>query len=461
MQDNGTTTHRLNPRFYGNSDRYNAEATINKHIGGRITPKDAELIRAYIAEKQSVDHISEARSRKIAVHLVGMRRFISVPYDKMTIDDIIAGIAALKNGHAVRFKRVKGTKDEVMMYDGGPFAPNTLQDYIKILKGFIGWLNDTQRTKRSQIDERRLKKAQKIDGAGRTPYKPEDLFSRDEINAMILAANTIRDKCLISVAYETLARPGEIGRLLWSDLTFQDEYVECRLWDTKVKKYRYPTIVDSRNILATWKNDYNGEAKDDNFVFIEEEGLAMSRTACIRVIERAAEKVIAEAEANIREAIEAGMKPEDAKAKHPLIGLKDKPYWKAYNMRHSSATDMIDSGLRLEDLCEIMWGNPNSAQVSTYVTRSKEKVREATLKLRGLKVESEFEENDNKPHRCPKCREVNPARQKYCGKCGRPLTKAGMDELESAKAQIQESELYRQAVEAAYQRLKVELATGN
>ncbi len=427
MQDNGTPTHVLNERFYNGQDKYDAEVTINKHIGNRITKEDAALIRAYIAEKQTVAHIGEARSRKIAVHLVGMRRFIKASYDKMNTDDVIAGISALKSGHAERFKRVKGTKDETKIYDGGPFAPNTIRDYIKILKGFISWLNDTKRGKRNQIDERRLKHAQKIEGAGRTPYKPEDLFTRDEINALVLAARTLRDKCFINLLFETAARPGEIGRLVWGDLNFTPtDYVECQLWDTKKKGYRYPTIVESRGLLAAWRNDYKGNAEGDNFVFIEDNGMPLTRTACVRIIERAAEK-----------------------AGKTMPSILTKPYWKTYNMRHSGATDMVNSGLRTEDLCEVMWGNPNSAQVSTYVNRSKDKVREATLKLRGIKKPEAESEDDNKPIRCPKCREVNPPRKKFCGNCGRPLTEAAKAETDKLESKAYEYMIKRlEALEA-------------
>lgn len=211
----------------------------------------------------------------------------------------------------------------------GQLSPNSVVDYIKITKQFIGWLNEARRSKDNPINVSRLKGAARgIEGAGQTPFDPEDLLSQEEIKAMITAANTIRNKCFIAVLFEAHARVGEIGRMVWGDLDFSNpDYISGQVRDSKAKKWRYPAFVDSQDMLIALRNSYAyGTPEGNAFVFLESDGTPITYTAAKKMLIRAAEK-----------------------AMKVVPSLENKPYWRTHVLRHSSGILSIDNGMRTED----------------------------------------------------------------------------------------------------------------
>ncbi len=105
-----------------------------------ITPRDGELIKTYIEDKISKGDIEEARAQRLATYLSQWRRFIKVPYEKMTYKDLLAGIASIRKGSSMH---------------GRPYSPDTIRGLIKTIKTFTRWLarQDIVKITRDDLDE--------------------------------------------------------------------------------------------------------------------------------------------------------------------------------------------------------------------------------------------------------------------------------------------------------------------
>jgi integrase/recombinase XerD len=173
---------------------------------------DEELIRRYVREHAAEKQISDARQVKITSQLCLWKRYLSQAYCTMTYDDILAGIEALRaNG----------------------YSQNTKGDFIKIGKAFWLWLAE------SGINPLPVERVRKIKppGPDLTVTEAVDIFTPEEVAALVNAAGSQRDKAFISTLFESGARIGEMALLTWNDVVF-DEY--------GVKLY----ITDKRQINA-------------------------------------------------------------------------------------------------------------------------------------------------------------------------------------------------------------------
>lgn len=92
-----------------------------------------------------------------------------------------------------------------------------------------------------------------------------------------------------------------------------------------------------------------------------------------------------------------------------------------------------------------MWGKNYTPQVETYVNRRKEVLQNTQLKVKGVTKLENVEEH--KAWRCPKCKNMNGADNKYCSKCGRAVNviaaaeKEEFDQIADDKIASQQKEL--------------------
>ncbi|MBP2132622.1 site-specific recombinase XerD [Methanomicrobium sp. W14] len=122
-----TTTHKLTGDTFHNLSIEKAFKTLNTALdSNRISKRDYDLISEYINLKRGCSQITISRIRKLVYHLTTWRKYIG-EYESNTIGDLARGILVLENS-----KTVKGTE----------FSPETLSDYIHIIKQFYKWLID-------------------------------------------------------------------------------------------------------------------------------------------------------------------------------------------------------------------------------------------------------------------------------------------------------------------------------
>lgn len=319
------------------------------------------------------------------------------------------------------------------VWSKGNFAQMNKDD----IKSLVKAINTTQYTDSTKKDfcvvlKRFFKFIKGIDGKGVYPEEvrwisarvnnnkhklPEDLLTQEEVEAMINAAEHVRDKALIATLYETGCRIGELASLQIKNVTF-DKYgaVIVVTGKTGMRRVRMISYV---SYLSNWLGSHPDRADPDAPLWVvigttreiakkHLEGYkfnwsyALKYRTVSKVLERAARK--------------AGIK----KPVNP------------HHFRHSRATKLANS-LTEAQLKELFGWTQSSSMASVYVHMSGRDVDDALLKLYGLK-EKAVEEDHTKPSRCARCSEINPPNFKFCGKCGMALDlKAVMEKEERMK----------------------------
>lgn len=327
----------LNERFYSNMKKYDIQRSIQKHP--ELTQTDIDLILRWVSETQARTHITEIRARKLAITLIGWRRFLPVPYDQLTITDVYTGVLAMKNG-------VSNGRQNY----GNPLKQNTQRDFIKILRRFLIWLNDENVI---SLPEKKIREI-KTPAAVAQVVTPDMLLTVEEVLSIVRAAYSTRDKAFIMVLYESGVRIGELARLTWRDVIFDKYGVRLYITDTKTSKYRYSRLTMSTEYLSRLKNEHVNPT-DDAFVFVNRNGEPMTWIGCKKIITRASTR--------------AGI------SKHVHAHL----------FRHSRITHMIQQNYQESIIKESMWGNTTTNMFRTYVSLSEEAIDNEYLRRAGIK----------------------------------------------------------------------------
>ncbi|MDD3111738.1 MAG: site-specific integrase [Methanofollis liminatans] len=380
---------------------------------GRIDAKNAATIHRFINYRQGGRGITNLRSTKLASILCSWRQVLPTDWEAATIDDLFAA--------RVRLTTMENSK-------GHPYKQNTISDHIRILKSFYKWMivRGYSSIKREELDEL------KAPATDTDTTDPGDLLTTEELNAMIRAAKTHRDRAILAVLYESGARIGELARLKWSDIQFDKYGVKCTINDTKEGKKRYPRLFNSTAYLAAWRNGYYGpSAEGDAYVFIGTNGEPLKYRAIAQVIERAGER--------------AGI----GKRVHPHL------------FRKSRITELVRKNYQESVIREVFWANAGTEMFNTYVKLSEKDIDNEFLKKAGLKAEHEINEDDDKPVQCPYCLAVNPAGSRFCRMCTRPLTVEAADAMREAEKKIEGMPEFGSLVTAMKDQVRREMVGGD
>lgn len=346
----------------------------------RIKNEDADLLRRYINHLQATRGISPLRATKISQIMISWRRFFTTPWRTATIDDIYDARNALEVAKSKK---------------GKPYSKNTKNDHIRILKSFYIW---AIKRKFSDINTEDLREI-RAPGADTNTTAPEGLLTLDEITRMIEACKTHRDKAIISVLYESGARIGELARMRWAGVRFDDYGVKISIPDSKEEQTRFARLLMSTEYLAAWRNGYyGGTPTGDALVFVSTDGQPLKYRAIAQVITRAGER--------------AGIK----KRVHPHL------------YRKSRITELVRRNYQESVIKEAMWGNLDTAMFKTYVKLSERDIDAEFLERAGIAQKEEKEENNHLPRQCKYCFAMNAPTSKYCHMCTRPLTEEAASE---------------------------------
>ncbi len=387
------------------SHRKRNESALNKAIeSGLITTRDVQLIREYIAERKSTNQISASRSSKILYHLIGWRRFLG-PYADNTIYDLFEGIEKLKE-----FRDKKGL----------PFKQNTKRDYISILKNFCLWLID------NEYSSLPLKKVEAIRVIPRDQMTvtQEQLITDEEIERMLTASRSSRDRALLATLYDGAFRAQEIGVLKWGDVSFTEWNVKINT-NEKTGKPRCVVLTMARPYLAEWKANYPEEPSPDKFVFVTRFGSNLRYGGVCKVLQELASR--AELKKHVR----------------------------PHLFRHSRITRLLQKGYPEAIVKRMAWGNQGTAQINTYAHLTDVDVEREFATREGIKLKSpEIDKKILEPRQCGRCLAINAPTDKFCRTCGLPLTEDLLLELETVKKEIHESEEYKKLLSDLQSRLE-------
>jgi len=376
--------------FHSQDDLKYGDNSIDKALAsGQITPDDAVLIRAYASEYQATRHVSNLRILKSIFELVNWRRFIKSPYREVTITQIHKALNDLNTANSSR---------------GTPFKDNTKHDYVKGLKWFLQWMITEGH---STISKEKVDKI-KIPPVDSCTTTPDGILQEDHILAMVTQARTFRDKALIFVLYESGCRIGELSRIRWKDVIFNDDStIGLTISDTKTRKVRHALLGASVEYLAGWRNNYPGTPDNENFVFISANGEPMEYRAMSQIISRTA--------------IKAGV---DKRVTPHLF-------------RKSRITSLIKQNFQESVIKQAMWGNLGTNMFKTYVVLGDKDIDAEFREKMGIQKKEIKEDKKMVPRPCKSCFAMNGPQSNFCHVCGKPLTGEIVKQVTNYRDQVQ------------------------
>lgn len=238
---------------------------------------------------------------------------------------------------------------------------------------------------------------------------PEELLTQEDIKKLINSTSLLRNKALIMLLYDGALRISEATNLKVKNLVFDSYggYIVIPKGKTGMRKVR---LTDSIPYLKNYLNTEHLDKKNTEsplFINIEQQGLkrsdfgnALSNNGVRAVLSKLAVKC--------------------------NLGKKIYPHL----FRHSKLTEMAKDFTEQELKIFAGWTS-SSNMPSIYVHLSGSDVEDKILEKKGLKEQKTREEkNKLEPKRCidPSCNHNNPATNRFCEKCHRPIdTKTILD----------------------------------
>ena len=372
------------PPFYPQKIRTTTPRAYRRALfEGRLTEDDQRLIEEYLSERQATRQIRNHRVLKTRYDLISWRKFIPRPFAEMTIGDVYAGLNALQTG-----KNARGT----------PYKQNTIHDYIQALRSFGLWLSENGH---STIPAQKIR-AIRSPPVDHNTTTPDALLTAEEIKRLLTGCRSVRDRAIVALLYESGARVGEVARLRWRDVEFDEYGIRVHIRDTKENRVRYARCTWAREMLAAWKNVYPAELTPDAWVFISSRKKAMNYDQIRQRIKMAAERA----------------------------GLKKRVHLHLF--RKSRATHMIQQNYQESVIKKMLWGNLATTMFRTYVVLSENDIDAEILGRAGIE-RRETQPDPLAPVPCPHCHAICAPISRFCSSCGQALSAEAAEELEGAK----------------------------
>lgn len=364
-----------NERFHVDPEgyrKYETRSIENALKGGVITSHDADLIREFAAETTITNDLSPSRRFKLVSNLTSSYKVLPA-VDDMTLGNIYDSLDKLKH-------RKKP--------NGKPYTNNTIADHLRFTKRYLIWLAENGHI---DLPVEKLRKI-KTPGYSQKTKTEEDILTEDEVKRIIDAARSARYKAIIGVMYEGGLRSSDIASMQWQDVTFEDWGAEIRT-DGKTGKPRTIPIIAYCDYLALWKAEYPGDARGENFVFLNMYGKPLQYRGFSKAIKKFTKAA----------GIEKKVTP--------------------HTFRHTRVTHALRGGMQETIAKKIFWGNEVTSMIATYTHLARDDVRRACAELAGVTLpDVEAKSITLDPVQCSRCTHVNPPGTRFCGKCGLALT---------------------------------------
>jgi site-specific recombinase XerD len=318
-------------------------------------------------------------------------------------------------------------------------SKRTLDNNIFILKPFIRWLGDQEVTDKTVLAYLRYLKPKNYSESTLYQYRavlkkflstinleqarniklkvkkkePPIILTPEEIEKLIEACRNPRDRALISFLYESGCRKGELVSIRLENVVFTEFGATVTIPKGKTGSRTIP-IVYSASYLRQWVDCHpTKESCDPLFCSLQEPFGQFSFSGLEHLM----------------------------KTLRQRTGIKKKIY--PHLFRHSRASHLANKFTE-QQLKHFLGWTEGSNMAAVYVHLSQRDIQDAVFSLHG--IESPQKNKDNfKVGRCPRCHQINPETQKFCGTCGMPLKDTARDEIEKASLEI-ESEVIKAAL---------------
>jgi integrase/recombinase XerD len=247
---------------------------------------------------------------------------------------------------------------------------------------------------------------------------PEDLLTKEEIEALINNCHNTRDRTIIAVLYESGMRRGELFSIKIKNIQFDENGVIITIPDGKTGARRI-RLVFAASFLREWLDVHPTKNNRDSPVFCS------SRKPYNVMTEYA-----------LRHHLK-GI------AKRAGIHKRVNPH----SFRHARATHLAEH-LTEQQLKNYLGWTPGSNVAQIYVHLSGKDIDNAILKMNGIQIDNTHADG-LKVGRCPRCKELNPEVSLYCSKCGLPLTEELKTKIDKVAAELELSVIQAAIMEPA------------
>ena len=334
-----------------------------------ISRRNKEIIRRFVKYLE-INSYSNQRISKYINKLNIIAEILKVDFDKVkkeNIENLILKIRERKFCNRL-------------------LSQETIIDYNIIIKRFYKWLLGNEETFPKEVSwlKTTVPKSKK--------KLPENLLNDENVEKLIKNAKTLRDKCIISVLYDSGMRIGELLTCKIKHVSFFNDYAEIQNPEGKTGSRRI-LLIPSVPYLLNWIQNHP-LGKEDDCLFIslcnKSQFERMTPKNVNRMLKELAKKC------NINKRISC------------------------HQFRHASATKsarfLTDAQMK-----ERFGWVQDSKMASVYIHMSGRDSYDAVKRMYGIKEQVEVKEN-MKPVKCHICDTINGFEHKYCRKCGRALS---------------------------------------
>jgi integrase/ribosomal protein L40E len=392
-----------------------------------LTPKNREKIKSYLLHLDNRG-FGVARKHRLILATAQLGELLGKDFDSVTKEDIHGQDGLLS-------KIVSKWSNET-----------TRRMSVQVLRQFYRWMYQSE-------DLPEVIRGIKIHHKSTRRY-PKEIFTEEEVEMIIAAAQTPLHRALVSTLYSTGCRIGELASLQVRDVFFQEDEAIIHVRESKTDE-RQVLLVDSSVVyLREWLTAHP---------LRNEDGRTLSVSTVISVMTvRNEEKLSENTPKNNTFAVRSVRNFKEAhlfvstKADHlgqpltyPAIrkvlrtimqksGI-NKPF-NPHHWRHSRATHLAKH-LNEAQLCKVMGWRMGSPMAAIYVHLAGKDTHDALRNAYGKASAERLEINTLKQKVCQTCGHANSSVELVCRKCLRPFSLADRlsykDRLQEMEAQIE------------------------
>jgi len=278
---------------------------------------------------------------------------------------------------------------------GKPCAPATIRGDIIALRLFFRWLVPKKEAKLfNQIENKKT----------HNKFPVERLLNRRDVEKIVNACDTQRDRALVMILWDSGARITEILSRNVGNIEF-DRYGAVMVVEGKTGQRRL-RLTACTGDLQNWINIH--PLRDDSgaplFLTYNHDNFGRKRLNANTVRNRL-----------------------KALAKHAGVTKLVHPH----AFRHARLTDFAKQGFNEMDLRIIAGWGEASAMSAVYIHMSGSDIEKKILQKAGLADEADMKEISLEPIRCPRCKNINAYDSLFCRICSAALSETAAKQIDS------------------------------